>query len=85
MNAMKRICAALLCMWMSVSAVTPLQAETSVREPLVLNMTQEGEETEAPSQEEQLRTGIFYLMPSVAMAVVLTIIVMRQKKANRNR
>ena len=82
MKLMNAFCAALLCMFMGI---TPVQAETTVNEPLVLNVTKEGEETEAPSQKQQVQTGIFYLMPSVVMAVVLTIIVMRQKKANRNR
>ncbi len=85
MKTMKMICAALLCMRMGISAAVPVQAERFAAEPLVVNVSQEGEEPDAPNQEQQVQTGIFYLMPSVVMAVVLTIIVMRQKKANRNR
>ena len=48
MKFMKAFCAALLCMFMGI---TPVQAETTVNEPLVLNVTQEGEETEALTQQ----------------------------------
>lgn len=86
-HVVKLLCtlAAGFCIFTAVSfaSITPVQAKANEVSVLVIG---EGVDTEEEvNKEQELRTGILYLMPSVVIAITLTIIVMRQKRENRER
>lgn len=88
MKLIKMICTALAALMISMAVTfapaAPVQADTFETAAFTVSEG-EGEEPGVIDQDQQTRTAIFYLMPSVIMAIVLTFIVINQKKANRKR
>ena len=85
----RKLCAVLLCVLLGTGWMIPVRAEEgSMPERMTVSLSitdgEEADPAEADS-DQQMRNAIFYLMPSVVMAAVLTVIVVRQKMENKNR
>ena len=93
MKAFRMMCAAVLSVLLLFGGPMPhnhtVHAETTEaateKTTFVMYFLSEGEPEPETDPETQRRNELMYLMPSVVIAVVLTIMVMRQKMENRNR
>ncbi len=88
MRLIRKLSALLLCIQLAGAPAmncVHAQMNSGITEQTVC-LAEEEHETDDPSDSEyQRRNAVMYLLPSVVIAVVLTVIVMRQKKENRNR
>ncbi len=93
MKVFRMMCAAVLSVLLLFGGPMPqnhaVHAETAEgaaeKTTFVMYSLSEGEAEPETDPETQRRNELMYLMPSVVIAVVLTIMVMRQKMENRNR